>query len=103
MGPMGPRGLGPIKKNGRTDRVEGRTGRTNRVEGPGGRTDRADGRTGWTEPPTPHPPPPKNHENQMFLRTLKRCASKFCEGSTQRELQIIDMALLGANSVFEKV
>ena len=33
----------------------------------------------------------------------KRCASKFCEGSTDLELQIIDMEFLGANSVFEKV
>ena len=35
MGPMGPRGLGPIKKK--------------RKEGPGGRKDRAEGRTGRTD------------------------------------------------------
>ena len=52
---------------------------------------------------------PKNHKiiktitNHAFLRTWKRCASKFCEGSTDLELQIIDMELLGANLVFEKV
>ncbi len=45
----------------------------------------------------------KNHENPYFFSTWKRCASKFCEGSTDLELQIIDMELLGANSVFEKV
>ena len=42
MGPMGPRGLGPIKKK----RKEGPGGRTGRKDGPGGRTgrkDRADG------------------------------------------------------------
>ena len=36
MAPMGPRGLGPIKK------TEGRTGRKDRAEGPGGRTGRKD-------------------------------------------------------------
>ena len=41
----------------------------------------------------------KNTENDMFLSTWKRCASEFCEGSTDLELQIIDMELLGANSV----
>ncbi len=34
---------------------------------------------------------PKKHENQVFLTTWKRCASTFCEGSTDLELQIIDM------------
>ena len=38
----------------------------------------------------------------IFLTTWKRCASQFCEGSTDLELQIIDMELLGANSVFGK-
>ena len=66
MGPMGPRGLGPIKTKGRKEGPGGRTGRKDRAEGPGrrtgrtdgprGRTDRADGRTGRKEPPTPHPP-----------------------------------------------
>ena len=55
MGPMGPRGLGPIKK------TEGRTGRKDRAEGPGGRTgrkDRAEGPGGRTDgTPPPHPPP----------------------------------------------
>ena len=32
--------------------------------------------------------------------TWKRCASRFCEGSTERQLQIIDMELFGANCVF---
>ena len=45
----------------------------------------------------------KNHENRLFLKTTKRCASKFCECSTDVELQIIDMELLGAISVFEKM
>ena len=98
-GPYGPQGPWAHKKKrkegpgGRKDRADEPGGRTGRKDRPGGRTDRADG--------IPHPP--KNHENQMFLRTLKRCASKFCEGSTEQELQIIDMELLGANSVFEKV
>ena len=43
------------------------------------------------------------YETPVFLITWKRCASKFCEGSTDLELQIIDMELLGANSVFGKV
>ena len=33
----------------------------------------------------------ENHENHVFLTTWKRCASKFCEGTTDLELQIIDM------------
>ena len=102
------------KRFGRKDRADGRTGRkdradgrTGRKDGPGGRTDRAEGRTdgpgGRTDGPggrkdPPHPP--KNYENHVFLRTWKRCASKFCEGSTERELQIIDMVILGAKSVF---
>ena len=45
----------------------------------------------------------ENHENYCFFSTWKRCASQFWEGSTERQLQIIDMELLGANSVFEKV
>ena len=45
----------------------------------------------------------ENHRNQVLLTTWKRCASEFCEGSTDLELQIIDMELLGANWVFEKV
>ena len=36
---------------------------------------------------------PKTNENHLFLRTWKRCASKSCEGSTERQLQIIDMEL----------
>ena len=66
---------------GRTGRTDGPGGRTDRAEGrtdgPGGRTDRADGpggRTGRKEGPPPHPPPPKNH---CFLKTWKRCASRF--------------------------
>ena len=35
-----------------------------------------------------------------FFPTWKRCASRFCEGSTERQLQIIDMELFGANCVF---
>ena len=35
----------------------------------------------------------------IFLTTWKRCASEFCGGSTDLELQIIDMELLGANYV----
>jgi len=38
----------------------------------------------------------ENHEHPDFLRTWKRCVSKFCEGSTDLELQIIDMELTGA-------
>ena len=58
MGPMGPRGLGPIKKRrkegpgGRTGRTDGPGGRTGRAEGPGGRTgrkDRAEGLGGRTD------------------------------------------------------
>ena len=45
----------------------------------------------------------KNHENQLFLRTWKRRASKFCEGSTDLKLQIIHMELLGAKLVFQKM
>ena len=33
--------------------------------------------------------------------TWKRCASRFCEGSTERQLQIIDMELFGANCVLK--
>ena len=40
----------------------------------------------------------KNHENHCFFSTWKRCASRFCEGSTERQLQI--MELFGANCVF---
>ena len=36
----------------------------------------------------------------VFFSTWKRCASRFCEGSTERQLQIIDMELFGANCVF---
>ena len=36
----------------------------------------------------------------LFFSTWKRCASRFCEGSTERQLQIIDMELVGANRVF---
>ena len=45
----------------------------------------------------------RNHEHHVFFTTWKRCASKFCEDSTDLELQIIDMELLGANSVLGKV
>ena len=114
---------------GRTDRAEGpggRTGRTDRADGPGGRTGRKDGRTarkdgpggpggpggrkdraeGRKDPPTPRPTPPTPHPPQKsgkscFFENMKRCASKFCEGCTERQLQIIDMELFGANSVFE--
>ena len=55
MGPMGPRGLGPIK----TKRKEGPDGRKDRADGrkrrTGGRKDRTEGPDGRT-PPTPHPP-----------------------------------------------
>ena len=36
----------------------------------------------------------------MFFSTWKRCASWFWEGSTERELQIIDMVIFWANWVF---
>ena len=42
----------------------------------------------------------KNPENQWFFGTWKSCASKLCGGSTERELQIIDVVILGAKSVF---
>ena len=68
------------------------------------KTQRSHGPQGpWTMGPGPRGLGPKNHENHLFLRTWKRCASKFCEGNTDLELQIIDMEFLGANSVFEKV
>ena len=35
----------------------------------------------------------------IVFSTWKRCASRFCEGSTERQLQIIDMIILGANCV----
>ena len=41
-------------------------------------------------------------KNQLFFLTWKRCASKFCEGSTDLELQIIDMVIFWANLVFGK-
>ena len=33
----------------------------------------------------------QNHEHLCFFSTWKRCASRFCEGSSERQLQIIDM------------
>ena len=60
MGPVSPRGLGPIKKNGRKDRAEGPGGQTDRAEGPGGRKDQAEGpggRTGRTDRPGGRNPP----------------------------------------------
>ena len=55
---------------------------------------------------------PKNHkilklieniENHIcFFSTWKRCASKFCEGSTDLELQMIDMVICLTNLVFGK-
>ena len=36
----------------------------------------------------------------VFFYNWKSSASKFCGGSTERELQIIDMVILGAKSVF---
>ena len=93
-------------RTGRTDRAEGRT---DRAEGPGGRTgrkDRAEGRKDPPPPPpTPHPPPPtqENHETHVFLRTWKRCAAKVCKGCTERQLQIIDMVIFGANCVFKNL
>ena len=69
MGPMGPRGLGPITKK----RKEGPGGRTGRKDRADGRTGRTDGRTGRTEGPdgrkdpfTPHPHPPKNMKISCF-------------------------------------
>ena len=40
--------------------------------------------------------------NSLFIfSTWERCALRFCEGSTERQLQIIAMELFGANGVFE--
>ena len=36
----------------------------------------------------------------IFFDNWKSSASKFCGRSTERELQIIDMVILGAKSVF---
>ena len=52
-------------------------------------------------------PKPSNYQNHekpgksLFSSTWKRCASRFGEGSTERQLQFIDMELFGANCVFE--